>query len=115
MIRHVKEHKGKACHECGRIMWTVEVPRFGPLWQCLTCHQSVDAEGTVYTWYRPKIQTGRGIARERKYRGSQPCPRCGQPLWVIEVPNYGSRQQCEDCRISIVSGAVLEWRSAPKS
>ena len=40
------------------------------------------------------------------------CPRCGRRLWTVEVPDYGTRRQCEDCRISIVSGAIMEWRGS---
>ena len=109
------EEKSKNCPDCGHIMWMVDLPRLGTLWQCTTCHQTVSAIRETFQWYKPKIQVGRGLTKERKYRSHEPCPRCGEALWVVEVPNYGSRQQCEGCRISIVEGAILEWKGAPKS
>ncbi|MFN2527018.1 MAG: hypothetical protein ABR505_12285 [Actinomycetota bacterium] len=50
------------------------------------------------------------MTKEKKYRSNEPCPRCRQGLWIVEVPDYGSRKQCEDCRITIMFGnAILEW------
>ncbi len=106
------ETTGKFCKECGQLMWVADLDGFGPLWNCLGCRESVDGNGKRFTWYRPRAQESRPVTSERRYQGRQPCPRCGQNMWVIEVPNYGSRQQCADCRISVVSGAVLEWRGA---
>lgn len=109
------EAKAKNCPDCGHIMWSVNLLSHGTFWHCISCHQTVDDEKNRYHWHRPKPEVRRGLTKERKYRGQEPCPRCGEPVWVIEVPNFGSRQQCEDCRISIVEGAVLEWRSAPRA
>ncbi len=97
-------------------MWFTEIPGFGTLWHCTSCNQSVDNLGDRYQWQRPRVDVGRGGAvTERKYRSHQACPRCGNALWTVEVEDYGTRQQCEDCRISIVGGSILEWRGAPKS
>ena len=105
----------KMCPDCRQIMWIVDLPLLGTLWQCTNCHQTVDGGKHVYRWSRPKMQVGRGEVKEHKFKSRERCPRCGESLWVVEVPNYGSRQQCESCRISIVDGAILEWRGAPKS
>lgn len=110
MIRPMDEKKH--CRDCGRVMWFSDISGFGPLWHCTACHQSAGATGDTFAWKRPRVETTRSQTPERKYRSHHPCPRCGQRLWTVEVPDYGSRQQCEDCRISIVSGSIMEWRSA---
>ncbi|MDQ4143995.1 MAG: hypothetical protein M3198_09680 [Actinomycetota bacterium] len=105
----------KHCPDCGRIMWFMEMPELGLLWHCTSCNQSVAAGGDRYRWQKPRVEVGRAKATERKYRSRQACPRCGRPLWTVDVQDYGTRQQCEDCRISIVSGSILEWKSTPSS
>lgn len=105
----------KHCRDCGRVMWFTDIPELGPLWHCTSCHQSVSATSDQFAWRRPRDEATRAGVAERKFRSNQLCPRCRKHLWTVEVPDYGSRQQCEDCRISIVSGSVMEWRSAPRS
>ena len=100
----------KHCPDCGRVMWFIDLAGHGLLWHCTACHHSVNAAGEVLAWKRPRVEAGRSQVVERKYRSHHACPRCGQRLWKVEVPDYGTRQQCEDCRISIVSGAIMEWR-----
>ncbi len=94
-------------------MWGARLPEFGPLWSCPSCCLSVDADGTVFAWREPpRVQRRAVTTKEEKYRSNEPCPRCRQGLWVVEVPNYGARKQCEDCRITIMFGnAILEWSS----
>lgn len=106
----VSDTSTKFCRECGQIMWLVDLPGLGTVRQCLSCRQSVDAQERTYIWYKPVSAESRAISKERRYQGRVPCPRCGRSMWVIEVPNFGSRQQCYDCRITVVEGAVLEWR-----
>ena len=107
------EAKSKNCPDCGHIMWIVDIAGHGTFYQCSGCRQTVDEDKNRYQWFKPVVRSARGLAKERKYRSHEPCPRCRELLWVIEVPNYGSRQQCENCRISIVDGAILEWKGAP--
>ena len=102
----------KHCPDCGRVMWFIDLAGQGMLWHCTACHHSVNATGEVLAWKRPRAEEGRSQTVERKYRSHHACPRCGRRLWTVEVPDYGTRQQCEDCRISIVSGAIMEWRGA---
>ena len=120
-----QEENRRHCRDCGRPMWALDLPGFGRLWQCPSCHHSVDTLGTKHAWAdpnetkqevsRPKREPIRTRTQERKFKTAQPCPRCGQGLWTIEVQDYGSRQQCEDCRISIVEGAVMEWRKPTRT
>ena len=106
------EIEGKYCKECGQLMWVAELDGFGPLWNCLSCKESTDKQDKRYVWFKPKAQESRPVSKERRYEGRNPCPRCGRYMWVIEVPNYGSRQQCENCRISVVAGSIMEWRGS---
>lgn len=108
------EASSKNCPDCGHVMWIVDIAGHGTFWQCNSCRQTVDESRNRFEWYKPSTRGNRGLTKERKYRSHEPCPRCGESLWVIEVPNYGSRQQCENCRISIVQGAILPWKGAPK-
>jgi hypothetical protein len=108
------EHqRGKYCRACGRWMWVAELRGIGVVWHCPTCHYSLQPDGEKVLWKLPRRDhVKRQANKERKYRGQDPCPRCNRPMWVLEIPEYGSRKQCEDCRISVIpGGAVLEWRS----
>ncbi|HEX2241379.1 MAG TPA: hypothetical protein VHJ82_09595 [Actinomycetota bacterium] len=92
-------------------MWAAQLPEFGALWNCPSCCISVDERGAILRWREPpRIQRAEVVAKEEKFRSNEPCPRCGQGLWIVEVPNYGSRKQCENCRITIMFGnAIMEW------
>ena len=103
----------KYCRTCVRWMWVAEVDGVGTFWHCANCHYSLQPDGEKVLWNLPRRDHLKKPGKERKYRGLDPCPRCGRPMWVLEIPEYGSRRQCEDCRISVIpGGAVLEWRSA---
>jgi hypothetical protein len=104
--------QGKYCRTCGRWMWVADVEGVGPLWHCANCHYSLRPDGEKVLWSLPRRDQLKRPTKERKYRGQDPCPRCSRSMWVLEIPEYGSRKQCEDCRISVIpGGAVLEWRA----
>jgi hypothetical protein len=111
-IPHVDERgPGKYCRTCGRWMWVAEM-EVGAVWHCANCHYTLQPDGEKVLWNLPRRDHLKRPGKERKYRGLDPCPRCSRPMWVLEIPEYGSRKQCEDCRISVIpGGAVLEWRS----
>ena len=110
-----KAANSKNCPDCGHIMWIVDIAGHGTFWLCSSCRHVIDEAKQRYRWYKPATKAARGGGQEHKFKSHERCPRCGEPLWVIEVPNYGSRQQCENCRISIVQGAILPWKGAPKA
>jgi hypothetical protein len=104
--------QGKYCRTCGRWMWVADMDGIGLVWHCATCHYTLDPSGEKVLWNLPRKDHLKKQSKERKFRGIDPCPRCNRPMWVLEIPDYGSRKQCEECRISVIpGGAVLEWRS----
>lgn len=104
--------QGKYCRTCGRWMWVAEVAGIGTQWHCSNCHYTLQPDGQKVLWNLPRRDHLRKANKERKYRGMDACPRCNKPMWVLEIPEYGSRKQCEDCRISVIpGGAILEWRT----
>jgi hypothetical protein len=104
--------QGKYCRTCGRWMWVADMDGIGLVWHCASCHYTLDPNGEKVLWNLPRRDNLKKPSKERKFRGLDPCPRCNRPMWVLEIPEYGSRKQCEDCRISVIpGGAVLEWRT----
>lgn len=55
----------------------------------------------------------------KKYISNKPCPECAEPMVAVQVPDYGTRHQCESCRLSVMfGGSVVRWKSrdrAPES
>jgi ribosomal protein S27AE len=111
------EVRPKNCPDCGNFMWLADIEGHGRFWQCTRCHQTVDEQRNRFRWSKPSVQVNRGPSAntERKFKSHERCPRCGEALTGVEVPNYGTRMQCENCRISIVDGAILEWKGAPRA
>jgi ribosomal protein S14 len=109
--------KGRYCQNCGRWMWAMDLSADEFLWHCPNCRESLRSDGTKVSWYQPRKDIARMNSNERKYQGAEPCPRCGRSMLVVDIPEYGSRKQCESCRISVVpGGAILEWRTrAPRA
>lgn len=102
------------CPVCARSLWLLELPEVGALGQCPSCRITV-RNGDVLKWRQaeaepalPEEQAPR--AEMRKYRSDDPCPECRRPMWAVEVPHYGVRHQCDDCRLSVVFGGVIRWR-----
>jgi hypothetical protein len=104
--------QGRYCQTCGRWMWAAEMDGIGLVWHCASCHYTINPNDEKVPWNLPRRDHLKKPGKERKVRGLVPCPRCNQPMWVVEIPDYGSRKQCEECRISVIPGGfVLEWRS----
>ena len=104
--------QGKYCRTCGRWMWVADMNGVGAVWHCANCHYTLQSDGEKVLWNLPRRDHQKRPGKERKYKGVDLCPRCHHPMWVLEIPEYGSRKQCENCRISVIpGGAVLEWRS----
>jgi hypothetical protein len=50
-----------------------------------------------------------------RYMSTKPCPECRKPMWAITEAGYGTRHQCEECRLTVMfGGAVAKWRNIPK-
>ncbi len=103
----------KLCPQCGIAMWQVTVPGFGRLLQCEKCRVT-QAGGTLYAWRRqnePDERIDIRSTKSNKYRSKKPCPECGQPMWALVEAGYGTRHQCEECRLTVLfGGAIARWR-----
>ena len=109
------EKPEKLCPKCGRRMWVVDVEEMGRLWQCGNCRVSM-AGGTLYLWREQEATAGKKqevrTSPTKKYISNKPCPQCGNPMVAVQVPDYGTRHQCESCRLSVIfGGSVVHWKS----
>ena len=109
------EQPQKLCPKCGRTMWIVDVEDMGRLWQCASCKVSM-AGGTMYMWREQETATATKVevrtSPTKKYVSNKPCPQCGEPMVAVQVPDYGTRHQCESCRLSVMfGGSVVKWKS----
>lgn len=108
------EQPGKLCPKCGRVMWIVDVEGMGRLWQCGSCKLSM-AGATLYMWREQESATTTKVevrnSPTKKYISNKPCPECAEPMVAVQVPDYGTRHQCESCRLSVMfGGSVVKWK-----
>ena len=116
------EKPQKLCPKCGRAMWVVDVEDMGRLWLCASCKLSM-AGGTLYMWREQEAASTTTVevrtSPTKKYISNKPCPQCGEPMVAVQVPDYGTRHQCETCRLSVMfGGSVVRWKTrdrAPES
>lgn len=108
----------KLCPQCGEAMYVVTVPGFGKIFNCGRCRVSYHGD-TLYVWKKQNDPLEEQIkvreTRSNKYRSNKPCPECGKPMWALQEAGYGTRHQCEECRLTVLfGGAVARWRT-PKA
>jgi ribosomal protein S27AE len=96
-------------------MASTVIPGWGQVWQCESCLTGLHSEGGhTYKWNRPVTKIERRDRKEKRSMSSKPCPECKNPMWEIVMPDFGSRWQCEHCRLTVfTSGGIQRW-SAPK-
>ena len=113
MARRPEETPEKLCPQCGTAMWAVTIPGTGRLLNCPDCRVTMWG-ATLFTWKRQNETEKRVDIRDQgpnKYRSKKPCPECGQPMWALQEPGYGTRHQCEECRLTVLfGGAIARWR-----
>lgn len=104
--------EAKTCKKCKGIMSYAELPGFGRVWQCPTCVLALESdEGAMHLWRKPKVAKQRQQYREEKKKSRKPCPECHQPMWEVVMPDFGSRWQCDDCRLTVfATGGVQRWK-----
>ena len=99
-------------------MGIVDIPSFGRLWHCGNC-RITQRGSTIYPWREQGAQEHAVDVRETKtdrYLSKKPCPQCGKPMWALQDPGYGTRHQCEDCRLTVLfGGAIARWRTPKKT
>ena len=111
----MQEKPEKLCPKCGRRMWIVDVADMGRLWQCPSCKLSM-AGGTMFMWREQEAATTSTVevrnSPTKKYVSNKPCPECGQLMVAVQVPDYGTRHQCESCRLSVLfGGSIVRWKT----
>ena len=109
--------EGKFCKKCKGSMSYADLPEFGRVWQCPHCVLALESDdGTIHVWKKPKTARQRQTYAEEKKRSRKPCPECHEKMWEIVMPDFGSRWQCEKCRLTVfATGGVQRWKSKPAS
>lgn len=89
-----------------------ELPSFGRVWQCTRCVLALeDPHGRLHLWHRPAGPRQKQTYNELKKLSRKRCPECNQPMWEVVMPDYGSRWQCEECRLTVfASGGIQKWK-----
>lgn len=110
-----RESVEKLCPQCGETMHVISIPGFGKIFNCGRCRVSYHGD-TIYIWKKQNDPTEEKIkvrdARSNKFRSNKPCPECGKPMWALQEAGYGTRHQCEECRLTVLfGGAVARWRT----
>ena len=50
---------------------------------------------------------------EVRTKSRKPCPHCARRMVQVEMPDFGPRWQCEECRITVfLSGGIQPWRTS---
>lgn len=108
--------EAKLCKKCKGAMSYAELPDVGIVWQCPRCVLALETDSGVYVWKKPTVARQRQTYAEEKKKSRKPCPECHQNMWEIVMPDFGSRWQCESCRLTVfATGGVQRWKSKPAS
>ena len=101
----------RSCRRCRAPMEWTEIPGFGVLWRCEVCSNGVeDVDGTLYRWQRPFVQDEHRDRNEQHAISNKRCPECRRLMREVLMEGFGSRWQCEDCRLTVYSsGGIQRW------
>ena len=104
----------KLCPSCGKEMKMILLPSFGRLLQCGGCEVSM-AGAALFQWRDQNEGDDEPVdireTQDQRYRSHKPCPECGKPMWALTEVGYGTRHQCEECRLTVMfGGAIARWR-----
>ena len=104
--------EARTCKKCKGPMSYSDLPEFGRVWQCPTCVLALETDdGAIHLWNKPKVAKRREQYQEQKKKSRKPCPECNQPMWEVVMPDFGSRWQCEECRLTVfATGGVQKWK-----
>lgn len=105
----------KLCKKCSGPMSYAELPGFGRVWQCPRCVLALEADdGTLHLWRKTRATKVRQNYQEEKRKSRKACPECHKPMWEVIMADFGSRWQCEECRLTVfATGGVQRWKSKP--
>ena len=109
--------EARECKKCKGSMSYTELPDFGFVWQCPRCVLALETEkGTIHVWKKPKVGRQRRTYAEEKKKSRKACPECHKPMWEVVMPDFGSRWQCEECRLTVfATGGIQHWKKNPAS
>ena len=107
----------RTCARCKGPLSYAELPDFGRVWQCPSCVMAlIDDSGKTHVWHKPAGPPKKANYQEKKKKSRKPCPECKKPMWEVVMPDFGSRWQCEDCRLTVfATGGVQHWRTKKPS
>ena len=96
----------------------VVLPAYGRLLLCAGCEIGMMG-AAIFNWKSQDEVEDQPIdirdTRDQRYRSHKPCPECGQPMWAVTEVGYGTRHQCEECRLTVMfGGAIARWRGPQK-
>ena len=102
----------RRCKKCSGVMSYADLPEFGRVWQCTACTLALETDdGKVHAWQKPTAPRQRQSYQEEKKKSRKACPECHQPMWEVVMPDFGSRWQCEECRLTVfATGGVQKWK-----
>lgn len=102
----------RVCKKCRGVMSFADLPGFGKVWQCGRCVLALESDdGRVHLWIKPDAPKQRQTYTEEKKKSRKGCPECHQPMWEVVMPDFGSRWQCEDCRLTVfATGGLQKWK-----
>ena len=106
------EMETKRCKKCSGLLSHADLPDFGRVWQCTSCALALETEdGQLHPWHKPAAPQQRMNYAEEKKKSRKACPECHKPMWEVVMPDFGSRWQCEDCRLTVfATGGVQKWK-----
>jgi len=104
----------KLCPSCGKEMKMVVLPAFGRLLLCAGCELGM-AGAALFRWKEQDEGEEQPIdlreTQDQRYRSHKPCPECGERMWALTEVGYGTRHQCEDCRLTVMfGGTIARWK-----
>ena len=108
----------KLCPSCGKEMKMIMLPSFGRLLLCAGCQVSM-AGAALFPWRDQNEGDDESIdvrdTHDQRFRSHKPCPECGERMWALTEVGYGTRHQCESCRLTVMfGGAIARWRGPRK-
>ena len=92
----------------------VDIPGAGRIWQCGSCLQGLETDaGDFFEWSSP-ISPEDAPPPEIRTESKNPCPECGRPMLEVMMEGFGSRWQCEHCRLTVYSSGGIQHWGPPK-
>ena len=97
-------------------MTSLELPGFGRVWQCGSCLSGLETgSGDFFEWDNALVEEEATVS-EIRTESKNPCPECGRSMQEVMMEGFGSRWQCEHCRLTVYSsGGIQRWGPPKRS